>query len=81
MALLALGCAEDSKIDLPVALSGTDQWAGVIAKAMSFGAPSADAALKNMQAFQSKVMERLTRQVERYDLLDISRKHPMVVLM
>ena len=75
LALLALGYADNSNIDLPVALSGTEQWAGVIAKAMSFGAPSSDAALENMQGFKSKVMDRLAKQVEKFGLQDLKRKH------
>ena len=74
MALLALSRAEDSQLDLLAALSGTDRWAGVIAKAVSFGAPSSDAALKNLQVLHCKVMEHLAKKVGICDLPNFIRR-------
>ena len=57
--------AEASNIDLPVATSGTDQWAGVIAKAMTFGAGDQDTAMKKFESFQARAMSKLQRTVSR----------------
>ena len=63
--LVVSGEARASNIDLPVATSGTDQWAGVIAKAMTFGAGDQDTAMKNFESFQSRAMSKLQTTVSR----------------
>ena len=63
--LLVSRNARASNIDLPVATSGTDQWAGVIAKAMTFGAGDQDTAMKNFESFQARAMSKLQRTVSR----------------
>ncbi len=57
--IAVLGQAGASGVDLPVATSGTDQWAGVIAKAMAFGAGDQDTAIKNLESFQARAMSKL----------------------
>ena len=52
-----------NKVDLPVATSGTDQWAGVVAKAMTFGAGNQDSAMKNFENFQARAISRLQKTV------------------
>ena len=63
--LVVSGKAGASNIDLPVATSGTDQWAGVIAKAMTFGAGDQDTAMKNFDSFQALAMSKLQSTVSR----------------
>lgn len=63
--LVVSGKAGASNIDLPVATSGTDQWAGVIAKAMTFGAGDQDTAMKNFESFQARAMGKLQKTVSR----------------
>ena len=62
LAVLAASVKAD-KVDLPVATSGTDQWAGVVAKAMTFGAGNQDGAMKNFESFQARAMSRLQKTV------------------
>lgn len=60
LAVLAASVKAD-RVDLPVATSGTDQWAGVVAKAMTFGAGNQDNAMKNFETFQARAMSRLQK--------------------
>ena len=62
LAVLAASMKAD-KVDLPVATSGTDQWAGVVAKAMTFGAGNQDNAMKNFESFQARAMSKLQKTV------------------
>ncbi len=58
-ALVVLAASAHAAVDLPVATSGTDQWAGVVAKAMSYGAGNQDDAMKNFESFQARAMSKL----------------------
>lgn len=62
-ALVVLAVSAQAAVDLPVATSGTDQWAGVVAKAMTFGAGNQDNAMKNFESFQAKAMAKLQKTV------------------
>lgn len=57
-----MGSAAD-KLDLPVATSGFDQWIGVVAKAMTFGAKDQQQAVDNLKKFQSQVQGHLSKTV------------------
>ncbi|CAL8465080.1 g4615 [Coccomyxa elongata] len=65
MALLLLATvsgAQGQTIDLPVATHGFEQWAGVVAKAMSFGKRSQDETLQAFKSFQSDVIAKMQEQ-------------------
>lgn len=51
---------EASGVDVPVALHGTEQWAGVVAKAMTWGGKDQ---AQSLQAFQSRAMSALQHKV------------------
>ena len=53
----------DQSNDLPVATFGFEQWAGVIAKAMSFGGRNQKQSLESLKGFQSKVTAKMQEQV------------------
>ena len=62
LALLVVSTlAED--VDLPVATQGTEQWAGVVAKAMTVNGRSQAESLQALKSFQSSVMQRLGKTV------------------
>ena len=52
-----------SGVDVPVALHGTEQWAGVVAKAMTWGGKDQAQSLQAFKAFQSRAMSALRRKV------------------
>ena len=54
---------EASGVDVPVALHGTEQWAGVVAKAMTWGGKDQAQSLQAFEAFKSRAMSALRRKV------------------
>lgn len=50
-------------LDLPVATSGFEQWAGVIGDALAFGGKSKEDTLQALKGFQAVAMEHLKKQV------------------
>ena len=65
LALLAVAAVADSNVDLPVATQGTEQWAGVVAKAMSAGGRSQDESLQALSSFQERVFSKISKTVGR----------------
>lgn len=59
--------AQGQTIDLPVATHGFDQWAGVVAKAMSFGKRNQEETLQAFKSFQSDVIAKMQEQVSHTD--------------
>ena len=49
--------------DLPVATHGFEQWAGVVAKAMSYGGRDQDKSLQALKSFQARVASNMQNQV------------------
>ena len=62
LALLAISVVADD-VDLPVATQGTEQWSGVLAKAMTVGGRDQDASLQALQSFQEKVFAKIAKTV------------------
>jgi len=60
--VLASCAAAADKIDLPVATSGFEQWAGVVAKAMSFGGKDQAGSLQALKSFQAQVTANMQKQ-------------------
>ena len=56
---LLMASALASDIDLPVATQGTEQWAGVVAKALTFGGRDQAQSLQAMKSFQESVMAKM----------------------
>ncbi len=50
-------------LDLPVATSGFEEWAGVVAKAMSFGGRNQASSLQALKSFQASVAAKVQQQV------------------
>lgn len=50
-------------VDLPVATEGTEQWAGVVAKAMTVNGRSQAESLQALKSFQSSVMQKMGKTV------------------
>ena len=63
LALWAVAAVADSNVDLPVATQGTEQWAGVVAKAMSAGGKNQDESLQALSSFQEKVFSKIAKTV------------------
>ena len=63
LALLAVAAVADDSVDLPVATQGTEQWAGVLAKAMSAGGRNQGESLQALQSFQEKVFAKVAKTV------------------
>ena len=61
--LLLAACASAQNRDIPVATSGFEQWAGVVAKAMAFGGNDKDQTLQAVTNFQAKVLAKLQQKV------------------
>ena len=51
-------------VDLPVATQGTEQWAGVVAKAMTMGGRNQAESMQAMQSFQNLVMQKMGKTVQ-----------------
>ena len=62
LAVLAISVVADN-VDLPVATQGTEQWSGVLAKAMTMGGRDQDASLQALQSFQDKVFAKIAKTV------------------
>ena len=62
LALLAVS-AVAADVDLPVATQGTEQWAGVVAKAMTAGGRSQAESMQALKSFQSSVMGKMGKTV------------------
>ena len=62
LALLAISVVADN-VDLPVATQGTEQWSGVLAKAMTMGGRNQEASLQALQSFQDKVFAKVAKTV------------------
>lgn len=62
LALLAVSAVADN-IDLPVATQGTEQWAGIVAKAMSFGGKNQAESLQAFKSFQTSVKSKMGKTV------------------
>ncbi len=71
LVLLAGSAAASDNVDLPVATGGFEQWASVVAKAMSYGSDNQESTLKALDSFQSKVMQNMKKTV-RVDLAPIN---------
>ncbi|CAK0774053.1 hypothetical protein CVIRNUC_004129 [Coccomyxa viridis] len=69
LALLAVAAVADSNVDLPVATQGTEQWAGVVAKAMSAGGRNQDESLQALSSFQEKVFSKIAKTSKEFDAL------------
>ena len=52
-------------LELPVATQGTEQWAGVVAKAMTAGGLSNGESLQALAAFKSAVASKMAKTVRR----------------
>ena len=63
LALMAVTVIADDKVDLPVATQGTEQWAGVLAKAMSAGGRNQADSLQALSSFQEKVFAKIAKTV------------------
>ena len=50
-------------LELPVATQGTDQWAGVVAKAMTAGGMGHSESLQALQGFRSAVAAKMAKTV------------------
>lgn len=61
--LMAVSGTQCQTIDLPVATHGFEQWAGVVAKAMSFGRRNQAVSLQALRSFQSNVQAKMQEQV------------------
>ncbi|KAK9917365.1 hypothetical protein WJX75_003560 [Coccomyxa subellipsoidea] len=72
--------AAEGTTDLPVATYGFEEWAGVTAKAMSFGGRNQEQSLEALKGFQSKVTAKLQEQasavekLQKGDLTDLITK-------
>ena len=67
LALLLVSTLAEN-VDLPVATQGTEQWAGVVAKAMTIDGRSQAESLQALKSFQSSVMQKLGKTVSRLAL-------------
>ena len=65
LALLVLSTVA-ADVDLPVATQGTEQWAGVVAKAMTAGGRSQTESLQALKSFQSSVMGKMGKTVSSF---------------
>ncbi|EIE18332.1 hypothetical protein COCSUDRAFT_60299 [Coccomyxa subellipsoidea C-169] len=67
-------------LDLPVATSGFEEWAGVVAKAMSFGGRNQASSLQALKSFQASVAAKVQQQgaalkkLEKGDISDIIKQ-------
>ena len=52
-------------LELPVATQGTEQWAGVVAKAMTAGGMDHGESLQALQAFKTAVAAKMAKTVRR----------------
>ena len=52
-------------LELPVATQGTEQWAGVVAKAMTAGGMDHGTSLQALQAFKTAVAAKMAKTVRR----------------
>ena len=50
-------------VDLPVATQGTEQWAGVVAKAMTVNGRSQSESLQALKSFQDSVTSKMSKTV------------------
>ncbi|KAK9909770.1 hypothetical protein WJX75_007218 [Coccomyxa subellipsoidea] len=78
VALTALAnSATATSVELPVATSGFEEWAGVVAKAMSFGGRDQETSLQSLKSFQASVAAKMQKQasaltkLSKGDLTDI----------
>ena len=62
LALVVVSAVAD-KVDLPVATQGTEQWAGVVAKAMTVNGRSQAESLQALKAFQTSVTQKMGKTV------------------
>ena len=72
LALLAISAVADS-VDLPVATQGTEQWSGVLAKAMTVGGRDQAASLQALQSFQNKVFAKIAKTVSSRSFTQLER--------
>ena len=59
----ALPATAADDLELPVATHGTEQWAGVVAKALTAGGISHGESLQALQAFKSAVAAKMVKTV------------------
>ena len=52
-------------LELPVATQGTEQWAGVVAKAMTAGGMDHGESMQALQAFKTAVAAKMAKTVRR----------------
>jgi hypothetical protein len=57
--VLLAACVSADNIDLPVATSGFEKWAGVVGKALAFGGGDKDQTLQSLSSFQETVMQKM----------------------
>ena len=60
---LLVASAVADNVDLPVATHGTEQWAGVVAKAMTANGHSQAESLQALKSFQNSVMQKMGKTV------------------
>ncbi|BDA51464.1 hypothetical protein COCOBI_19-0190 [Coccomyxa sp. Obi] len=65
LAVLAGSAAADG-LDLPVATHGFEQWAGVVAKAMSYGGRDQGTSLQALKSFQARVASNMQKQADAF---------------
>ncbi len=63
VSILAMVLTSAAGLDLPVATHGFEEWAGVVAKAMSFGGRNKDQSLQALKTFQAKATAKMQKQV------------------
>ena len=60
-------------VDLPVATQGTEQWAGVVAKAMTVNGRSQEESLQALQSFKDSVAGKMSKTVRGAYIVSSSR--------
>lgn len=66
-----------SDLELPVATQGTEQWAGVVAKALTAGGMSHADSLQALQGFKSAVAAKMAKTVSLQRTVCIYTPHPL----
>ena len=67
-----------SDLELPVATQGTEQWAGVVAKALTAGGMSHTDSLQALQGFKSAVAAKMAKTVSIQRTVCINVLHPLL---
>ena len=67
-----------SNLELPVATQGTEQWAGVVAKALTAGGMSHADSLQALQGFKSAVAAKMAKTVSTQRTVNTYIPHPLL---